>query len=184
MKDPHINSPDELLAWAVEHDPLGHSRWRLDVYTGWDDSKPPEYTLTATGGDGWSRMEQLKLDPELGEALRPFFQTNSYGQPKGALKLTGILKRWDDDHGSDFLAAAREAKAEAEAADERQTTLRQLRDLAHEAEFLVQMLQRELPPGVIDPELRRRFCVDARAVYDQVNAGTIRLQKDWGLDRI
>jgi hypothetical protein len=177
METPQLTSADELLAWAVAHDPHGHSRWRLDVYAGWDDSKPPRYTLTATGGDSWSRLQQLNLTPELGEALRPFYQTDTYGHPKGALKLSGILKRWDDDHGSDFLDAVREAKAEAEAADDRSTTLRQLRDLTREAEFLAQSLQRELPPGVIDPELRSRFCGDARAVYDQVNASIIRLEK-------
>ena len=178
-KEIDIKTIEDLLAWMLKHDPEGAVRWRLEVYQPWSktNDNPCQYSLCQTGSSGWSRTSILSISPETGEALRPYWRTNPFKHPIGSLKITGILKRWDDDYGTDLLEQAKVGQAVAQVEEDRRDGIRWLRDLQQEAEMLTHQLQRDLPKGVIRESTRKQFLALSRDLYDQAGAGIDQLSK-------
>jgi len=175
-----IPSMNALLEWFTANDPRNQMRWRLSILHGWND-EDSTYILTESVNSAFGSYQRLRLAPEFGEELRYFYTNDEYENPKGALKATGLFKRWDDDHGTSFLAAARLIEKGQAAREDRAAQLRTLRDIQMNAEFLALSLDRDLPPGTVTPELRSRLQEAARAVWEDIKDALPRLEKEWGI---
>jgi len=175
-----IPSMNAFLEWFTANDPRNQMRWRLTILLGWND-EASTYYLTESVNSAFGSYKRLRLDPEFGEGLRYFYTQDECDNPKGALKATGLFKRWDDDHGTSFLAAARMIEKGQAVREERAEQLRWLREIRQEAEFLALSLNRDLPPGTVTPELRSRLQLAARAVWEEIGQAIPRLEMEWSI---
>lgn len=119
-----IKTAEDLLQVAAAEDAQNNRRWRIVKEQQWnpkwyDDRTQPRHVIVGwhleeTGHyDTWSTPPRITLDMAFAEQICGWWRQNDEGRYVGGIKMSSMLKKWDTDHGTQFMAQFDEAvKAE------------------------------------------------------------------------